>query len=255
MLRCGSGRAASLKKGSLIEAFHEASIGAPMYKRNQVEWAIWQTLDRGRLTADDVPETIRNTLRRLIDVDRKLLTNMRAREEWQHRFAFIEGPPQGRGGENQFRHEEVVALWLSVQCLAVGLPQTEVIQSIRALKPSVDAAVARALARVQPRITAAVARGGPDARALRQRELLPANELIYLVTSSVAEQAASAHRSGSAFSKIIDAAKLSEVVEGYCRSAGRALVLEITNSAASLAYFLELSPRMRRGRRAAQAGD
>jgi len=227
-----------------------------MYKRNQVEWAIWQTLDRGQLASDDVPASLRNTLRRLIDVDRKLSTNTRAREEWQYRFAFVEGAPQGRGGENQYRLEETLALWLSVQCLAVGLPQTEVLQSIRALKPTLDAAVERILPRAKTRITAAVmARQGADARALRRRELLAADELVYVVTSSATDQAASAHRSVSRTTEIVAAAKLSAVVEAYCRSDSRALVFEIANPVASLAYFLEISPLMKRGRRPAQAGD
>jgi hypothetical protein len=112
------------------------------------------------------------------------------------------------------------------------------------------------LARAQPRITAAhKARGGPNARALRRRELLPADELIYVVTSSVTELAASAYRSVSKMMEIIEAAKLLAVVEAFCRSDSRALVFEIANPTASLAYFLELSPRMKRGRRPGVAGD
>ncbi len=221
-----------------------------MYQRNQVEWAIWQALDRGRLSSDEIPISVHNTLRRLIDVDRKLWVNTRASQEWEHRFAFIEGIPQGRGGENHYRLEETLMLWLALQCFALGLSQTDTIQFLRTLKPSIDKRANGIRTDLQARITVAVREGGLDAEALKTRRLLPENELMYVVSSSASDQVASAHRSASKISQICSAGELLDILKTYTRSDGRFLVLEFANAAASLAYFLEISPRMKRGRAA-----
>lgn len=220
-----------------------------MYKRNQVEWALWQTLDRGQLTSDEAPPSVRNTLRRLIDVDRKLWVNTRAQETWRHRFAFIEGVPQGRGGENHYRLEEAVMLWLALQYLAIGLPQTETIQFLRALKPKIDLESRRIFTAESQRIAAAVKERGATARALRTRTFLSPENRLYVVTSTVSGQATSSHGAASRFSHICRGEReIAEAIDTYAQSDGRAVLLEIANAIVSIAYFLELSPLMKRGR-------
>lgn len=223
-----------------------------MYRRNQVEWAIWQCLDRGSRTSDEPPKTIVHTVKRLLDVDRQLGIDTRAPERWKRQFAFLEGVPQGRGGEHSYRLEEVVSLWIGTQYLAAGLPQTEVIQFLRVLKGALDKEVPVILEPYGRQIEGARKQGGDLARGLRAVSLVEPRQHVYVLTEEVTANGVltSATRRGS--SKISNIChgreELLEFIETYVSRSKRLVVVEIANAVLSLAYFLTQAPLIRRGR-------
>jgi hypothetical protein len=225
-----------------------------MHRRNQAEWAIWQLLDRGNLTSASVPESVVHTIRRLIDIDRQVGADSRAPERWKRQFAFIDEAPQGRGAENSYKLENVGALWLGVQFLALGVPQTETVRFLRALKPELDQAVRRIHDDYAERIGAALLRKTDVAATLRQSEFVPVARQVYVLTATVDYHGVltSATRRGrSTLSNIcLSREDLLEFIETYVSRDKRLVVVEIANAVTSLAYFLARAPEIKRGRTA-----
>src|SRR5690348_16700650 len=156
-----------------------------VYRRNQAEWAIWHLLDRGNITAQSPPDRVVHLIRRLLDVDRQTGVDGRGSEPWRRQFAFLDDPPQGRGGENSYAVENVVALWLGIQFLALGVPQLETVRFVRASRPALDRAIRRIHDNNAPRIAEAVAHNRRDAAKLRRSDFVPAEGHVYLLTATV----------------------------------------------------------------------
>ncbi len=223
-----------------------------MYRRNQIEWAVWHLLDRGNLTVGSAPDRVVHLIRRLIDIDRQAGVDSRSSEAWRHRFAFVEGPLQGRGAENSYSVENVVALWLGIQFLALGVPQAEAVRFLRALRPALDPAIRRIHDSYAPRIAEAVAHKREAATKLRQSEYVPTENHVYVLTATVdfhGVVTAATRRGRSSLSNICwGRDELVEFVETYVSRDKRLVVLEIANAVTSLAYFLTQAPLIRRGR-------
>ena len=223
-----------------------------MYRRNQAEWAIWHLLDRGKLTSDSAPASVVHTIRRLIDVDRKVGTESRTPHPWEKRHAFIDELPPGRGAEVGYSLENVVALWLGVQFLTLGVPQAEIVRFLRALKPELNDAVRRLHQDYSARIKVALTTGGDAAAKLRQSEFIPAASHVYLLTPTVDHHGvitAAKHRGRPTLSNIRRGRdELLEFVETYASQDKRLVVLEIANAVTSLAYLLARAPVIKRGR-------
>ncbi len=223
-----------------------------MYKRNQVAWAIWQALDRGHRTSDEVPSEVNNMLRRLIDVDRNLSVTPRAHEAWKHCFAFVEGRPQGRGSENRYRLADVVTLWIGVQFLAAGLPQTEIIEFLRALRPQLNDAVNKIHQEYAGQINMAAKEKRESARRFRNLEFLSAKDHVYVLTQTVAHYGVltkDTRRDQTKISNICWGREdLLEFIEAYVPRDKRLVLVEIANVVLSLAYFLAISLITKRGR-------
>lgn len=226
-----------------------------MYKRNQMEWAIWQFIDRGHQTSDLVPTEIVHLVRRLIDFDRQLSVNTRRAETWMHRFAFIDGIPQGKGGENSYRAEETVGVWLGIQYLAIGLPQREVVQFLRALKPELEAVIRGLLARYRSEVEAAARDKGQEARRLRLGEYLTSEDHAYVVTDTISANGVygSLGRIGERESPNICRGwtQLREHIETQAGRDRRVVLVEVANAVLSLAYFLATSHAAKRGAKVA----
>ena len=225
-----------------------------MFRRNQTEWAIWHLLDRGHMTADSAPTSVVHLIRRLIDVDRQAGVDSRDAHRWHQHFAFVDGPPQGRGAENSYSLENVVALWLGTQFLALGVPQTETVRFLRALRPELDQAIRRIHQNYAPRIAQALSEKKGSAAKLRQSEFVPTDSHVYVLTATVDFHGvitAATRRGRSALSNICwSREELIEFVETYVSRDKRLVVVEIANAVTSLAYFLPQAPAIKRGRAA-----
>ena len=103
---------------------------ALLFKRNQIEEAIIQTLrvlDR-QARADEL--TLR--LRRLLATDRSRGAEAKPDEEEEpSRYAFYSQEPQGSGTEIMFTGYEAFALLTAIILLEHGLPQSTVIRVMR----------------------------------------------------------------------------------------------------------------------------
>lgn len=229
------------------------SILVPRYRRNQLEWALWQLVARGdTVGVTQPPKDIGHTIKRLIDVDRQSAIELRSPYPWQHRFAFTAGEPQDRGGENVYRLEEAVSLWIGMQLLEIGLPQTEIIQFLRALKPQLKGALGRIIEPHLAVIAAARQRGGESARKLRRAELLAPAQHVYLMAETINANGVlteRTRRTASAASNICwGKDELIGFIDTYVSRNRRLILVEIANATLSLAYFLQMSPLVRRGR-------
>lgn len=100
------------------------------YKRSQVEDAICFGL-RGEARSKQMVR-----IKRLLDIDRKL--EMRQRANQKTRFAFFSEEGPGTGQETSFQAYEVFALEVALGLAAQGIPQTDVVEIVRALRPHLE---------------------------------------------------------------------------------------------------------------------
>jgi hypothetical protein len=107
-----------------------------VYKRNQVEEAIFRTLGARDARADEV----RFRLKRLLVADRQA-----SLDEDGPRYAFFDQEPPGSGVEIMFSSYEAFALLAAIILLEHGLPQATVVKVMRQVRHDLDVQHARVL--------------------------------------------------------------------------------------------------------------
>ena len=112
-----------------------------VYKRNQVEEAI----SRAFLSVPDPPLDLRTKLKRLLDTDRKLGRNTRAKDPLRSIFAFYSEASPGSGFEVQFSAFEAFALMTAWRFLEHEWPQRSVVQILRQVRYELEQEHARIL--------------------------------------------------------------------------------------------------------------
>ena len=224
------------------------------FKRNQLTWAIWHTIDRGRMTTQEPPKKVLHLIRRLIDLDRQIGIDARSRDVWRTKHAFIDGPTAGLGGENAYTVVDAVALWIGIELLDAGLPQKEVTQFLRQLRNQLQRAVLKLLATHLDLVEqTASRRTGSEATKLMKGESLAPDELLYLVTESVTPDGVlAAERKGVGSNLCQGRDALLRFMAEASTTARRFMVVEIGNATLSLAYFLLISEPSKRGRPASE---
>ena len=111
------------------------------YKRNQVEEAIFRTLDAQGARVDE----LKFRLKRLLVTDRRFGTNVKSDEEEDRHFAFFSQKPPGSGIEVMFAPYEAFALLAAIMLLEHGLPQSGVVKVMRRVGKQFEAAHAETL--------------------------------------------------------------------------------------------------------------
>lgn len=111
------------------------------YKRSQVEDAIC----RANLVGSPIRSKLLTRIKRMFDIDRKL-TPKRSTDRKQ-RYAFFSEKGPGAGNETSFREYEVFALGVALLMAAQGVPQIDVIEILRSLRPRLEAEHRRILAK------------------------------------------------------------------------------------------------------------
>ena len=106
------------------------------YKRNQIEEAIFRTLDAHGERQNEVKFRIK----RLLVTDRRLGRNLKSAREEDHHYAFFGGEPPGSGTEIMFSGYEAFALLAAVNLLEHGLPQERVVRIMRLVRRPFEAA-------------------------------------------------------------------------------------------------------------------
>jgi hypothetical protein len=220
------------------------------FKRNQLEWAIWHVIDRGKMTTPEPPKQIVHLLKRLIDVDRQMGVKAHAPEIWQQHFAFIEGKSAGPGGENAYGLVDAVALWIGAQLLEAGLPQKDIIQFLRTLRGQLQRAVLKVLGSHLDLIErTAREKRGLAATKLRVGQWVAANDYVYLVAESIAASGVLGPERVSRKSNLCWGHEaLVAFIEDAASRSRRFVVVELANAVVSLAYFLMISEPSKRGR-------
>jgi hypothetical protein len=100
------------------------------FKRNQLEWALWQ-LFTGTTAAGAPPKVFRNRIKRLLDLDRDL----DAEDALGFGYAFFNGEGPGLGTEVEYSTYSAFALAIGLDLLDAGFKQSEVVELCRACKP------------------------------------------------------------------------------------------------------------------------
>lgn len=91
-----------------------------LYKRNQVEWAIWQLIVSNGNSGGKPPQAFRTRIKRLLDIDRSA-------PEDSPGFAFSDGPAGGQGVDVSFTAFDAFCLALGLELLDMGFKQAEVV--------------------------------------------------------------------------------------------------------------------------------
>lgn len=91
-----------------------------LYKRNQVEWAIWQVIVTNGNSGGKPPQAFRTRIKRLLDIDRSA-------PEDRPGFAFSNGPAGGQGVDVPFTAFDAFCLALGLELLDMGFKQAEVV--------------------------------------------------------------------------------------------------------------------------------
>src|SRR6516162_2472694 len=112
-----------------------------LFKRNQVEAAIWRTLGAKDARAAE----LKLRLHRLLVIDRRLGRGKRGRDRAGSRYAFYSQEPPGSGIEVMFSGFEAFALLVGIMLLEHGIPQATVVSILRQVRGDLETAHARIL--------------------------------------------------------------------------------------------------------------
>jgi hypothetical protein len=107
-----------------------------MYKRNQVEEAIFRTLGARDARCDE----LKFRLKRLLVTDRRLGRDENSDAEEDRQYAFYSLEPPGSGIEVMFSAYEAFALLAAIMLLEHGLPQAGVVRVMRQVRRQFEAA-------------------------------------------------------------------------------------------------------------------
>ena len=90
------------------------------YKRNQVEWSIWHAIDSNGNMSGNPPQAFQTRIKRLLEIDR-------AKPDDRPGFAFSDGPAGGQGVDVAFNPFDAFCLALALELLDMGFKQSEVV--------------------------------------------------------------------------------------------------------------------------------
>jgi hypothetical protein len=112
-------------------------ISMDIFKRNQVEEAIFQTL---RVRDERRIDELRLRLKRLLVTDRRLGRRPKSKGNAKRPYAFYGGEPPGSGVEVMFSGYEAFALMAALIVLEHGIPQAKVVSILQAVRSDLEAA-------------------------------------------------------------------------------------------------------------------
>lgn len=106
-----------------------------LYKRNQIEEAIATVVDPA---GERPPADVVTRIKRLLDTDRSLGREPRAKDPDKATYAFFSGEPTGSGVETWFRDYEAFALLMALKMMDHGFPQQKAVEVLRRMRSSLE---------------------------------------------------------------------------------------------------------------------
>lgn len=222
------------------------SVGAPTYKRDQVERAIAVVSRRLSNNEPTAEKLLKVDVKRLLDFDRAEVPT-----KIPGRYAFF-GQPTGQGHDTAYTVHDAFALLVGERLLHGGLPQSRVVRFMRFLRSELDPELDRIL-NVSPSILC------PDASEYVRSGLIRNGNLVQVggqMTFLVAPSAPSLELSlrllplnefGSPFF-CRGTEELSRGLAHFGRSKLVVIALELANIAFQLEHWLHRIPVRKRGR-------
>ncbi len=220
-----------------------------MYKRNQVESAIERAIFGARGSREAVAR-LRVRIKRLIETDRGMAVDRRARDAYRT-FAFFDEPPPGRGTEVTYSDFGAFALLLASRLMDAGLPQTDAVLFMRRVRTELEEEHARILARQWKNLLDHKPDDTIEEEVAAGRLVNRFDSMTFLVVlgSQVTVRVAPSGRVSVA--NIVHGTKQMTKLMGHLasQSGGPILALELVNPAHQLAFWLARVEPIKRGRR------
>ncbi len=220
-----------------------------MYKRNQVESAIERAVFGARGSPKPAAR-LRVRIKRLVETDRRMEVDRRARDA--HRtYAFFNEPPPGRGTEVTYSAFSAFALLLASRLMDAGLPQTDAVVFMRRVRTELEEEHARILARQWKTLLDHEPDDTVEEEVAAGRLVKRFDRMAFLVVlgSQVTVRVAASGRASVA-NIVHGAEQMTQLMEHLAtQSGGPILALELVNPAHQLALLLARIEPIKRGRR------
>lgn len=221
-----------------------------VYKRGQVEWAIWQALDSRHTRGNEPPQAFRTRIKRLLEIDR-------AAPEDSPCFAFSDTPPEGQGVDVAFTPFDAFCLALALELLDTGFKQSEIVFLLQHIRAPLAEEFTWMTARPIPLRQPVPAEDYPDLQSYMHEGDRMADFRVFTLIQKVelkelrtpAANAMDANQPfiyQPAFYRGIEA--LTAAINRRSISFRKALVLELSTTATLIVRYLDEAPATRRGR-------
>jgi hypothetical protein len=108
-----------------------------IYKRGQVEWALWRFFLQGRQADPTPPKVFLTRVKRLLELDRG--EDLTGKSKVPHaRFAFADVPREGKGIDVGYRPFDAFCLALALDLLDIGFKQAEIVFLLRHIRDELE---------------------------------------------------------------------------------------------------------------------
>src|SRR5436309_2059843 len=98
-----------------------------IFKRGQIEWAIWRFLTHLRRASDDPPAVFLTRIKRLLETDRHDKVPASQHHRPPARYAFSSAQSEGQGVDAAFTPFDVFTLALALELVDLGFKPSEIV--------------------------------------------------------------------------------------------------------------------------------
>lgn len=228
-----------------------ADASQAMFRRGQVDWALWQWFVAGKSAPREPPSTFLIRIKRLIEIDRKGRLPRGTHHLSVPRYAFFDEPPEGTGADMKYSPLSVFCLAIGLDLLDAGFSQFEVAFLIRGIRPFLAPQYQWALNH-PPSVLGPIPHEDPREPFILRNRLKLADRRIFMLVNKVdiSEQFSQTFKT-----PIILEPQFYHGLEALLMGLDkldyndrRAFVLEIAHTAVQVSKLLLEAPMVKRGR-------
>jgi hypothetical protein len=227
----------------------QPSTPTNIYRRGQVEWALWQLSTLDRPASEEPTPVFRNRIKRLLEIDRARLA--KAGKKGKGPLAFSQDKPEGTGVDVAFSAYDAFILALGLDLLRMGFVQSEVVMLMNFLRLRLEQPFKQVLQNPP----------NPNRRSStgKRHPIEPEQDhRIFLVLERVelSEEFPALHQKGRGGDNPFyrepticrGLERLGKELDRMDQVFRRALVLDLAHTAVNVSRFLAEAPDIKRGR-------
>jgi hypothetical protein len=219
------------------------------FKRNQLEEALAFAIH----VRPPVSQDLRLDIRRLLEIDRAIGSDPKAKHPEDYYFAFSYFPPSGSGRDVWFFDYDVFAVYVAVRLLRSGYPQRRVVRLMRGLRPTLDAAHRKILSSLPADLLDNDTAPDLDAAIASGTLVTKLDRMVCLVLGAGKHSGLtyrnSEDRDRHLVSNICESKDaLDRLLQLHLADHEPAIVIELVNPAHQIAYWLDRIEPSKRGR-------
>ena len=224
------------------------------FKRNQVEGAIAECLERVRRPGGEPNQALAVRLKRLIETDRELPLRAHGQVAASGTYAFFDEAPPGKGVEVTYSNYGAFGLYLAVRLMDAGMPQSEAVRFMRQIRREIEGEHHRILGVSPEKLIDHTPPGGLE-REIRAGLLVRSlDHMTFLVVPADLHSGPTWFRRSADRNKLVNICRsrkeLNEVIEFLGIQGPPIIALELTNPSHRLIYWLHKIEPIKRGRKA-----